>query len=137
MRISATEVSNQKRIGEKNRTYHAQTQDHTAPEQDIVENGSVADPSAALDQDYRHLQHHRNEAVPTELASDAAHDQLVCYTRDQEGDEGGHGTGHRVTRRRIDMATEEMMDRNVPFTRKLEPVQTVPPVRIELSVSEA
>jgi hypothetical protein len=130
-------VSNHKKSGGKDGTYHAQTQDHTAPKQDVVENGPVADPWAALDQDYRHLQHHRNEAVSAELASDATHDQLVCYTRDQEGDEGGHGTGHGVAGCRIDMATEEMMDGNVPFTRELEPVQTVPPVRIELSVGEA
>ena len=122
------EVSNEKKIGNKDGTYHAQTQDHATPEQNIVENGSVTDPSAALDQDYRHLQHHGDEAIPTELAGDASHNQLVCYARNQESDEGGHGTRHGVARCRIDMATEEMMDRNVPFAREFEPIETVPPV---------
>jgi hypothetical protein len=137
MRKSAMEISNHEKIGEGDRTYHAQARDHTAPEQDIVENGSVADPWAALDQDDGHLQHHGNEAVPTELASDASHDQLVCYTRDQEGDEGGHGTGHCVARCRVDMPTEEMVDGDIPLARELEPVKAVPPVRVELPVGEA
>lgn len=81
MRKSAMEVSDHKQMERRIGTYHAQTQDHTAPEQDIVEDGPVANPSTALHQDYRHLQHHGNEAVSTELAGDAAHDQLVCYTR--------------------------------------------------------
>jgi hypothetical protein len=131
------EISNHKKIGEKDVPYHAQTRDHAAPEQDIVEDGTVANPWAALDQDYRHLQHHGKETVSTEFASDAPHNQLMCYTRHQEGDECGYGTGHRVARCRVDMATEEMMDRDVPFARELKPVQTVPPVRVELPVGKA
>lgn len=34
------------------------------------------------------------------------------------------------------MAAEEVMDGNVPFTRKLEPVETVPPIRVELAVGK-
>jgi len=34
------------------------------------------------------------------------------------------------------MSSEEVMDRDVPFSRKLEPVGTVPPVAIEMSVGE-
>lgn len=95
--------------------HHAQTQDHATPEQHVVENGSITDPRAALNQDNRHLQHHGDKAIATELACDAAHDQLMRYTGHQEGDEGGHGTRHGIARSRVDMTAEEVVDRNVPL----------------------
>ena len=132
------EVSNHRDLDqeEDDETYHAQAKYHRTPEERIVEYFSVTDPPATLHQDYRHLQHHGNEAISTEFAGNATHDELVCYTRDQEGYESGHGTGHGIARCRINVATEEMVDGNVPLARELEPVETVPPVRIELSVGK-
>ena len=118
-------------------TYHAQPEDHAAPEQDIVQQSPLPDPWRPLDHDNGHLEHHGDEAVPAELARDAAHDELVGKTRDKEGDYGGDGTGDGVQRRAVDMASEKMVDGDVPLPGELEPVFRVPPVRVELAIGEA
>lgn len=55
-------------------TYHAQAQDHTTPEEHVVEQGAASDPLAPLHHDDGHLQHHCEKAVASKLACDAAHD---------------------------------------------------------------
>lgn len=109
-------------------TYHAQSQNHTTPEQDIIEQRSTPDPPASLNHDNGHLQHHCNKAIATELSSDATHDKLVGQAGYEEGDDGGHRSGHGVQGSAIDMASEEVVDWNVPLTTELKPVRTVPPV---------
>lgn len=56
---------------------------------------------------------------------------------DEEGDEGGHGTANMRTRGGVDVATEEVVHRDVPLAGELEPVGTVPPVGVEVAVREA
>jgi len=37
----------------------------------------------------------------------------------------------------VDVSTKEMVDWDIPFARELEPISTVPPVGVEMSISEA
>jgi hypothetical protein len=97
-----------------NLTYHAQAQNHTAPEEHIVEQCTASDPLASLDHDNRHLQHHSEEPIASELPCDAAHNQLMCKCRDKESDSRCDWTRHVVLRCRVDVTTEEVMNRLVP-----------------------
>lgn len=56
---------------------------------------------------------------------------------DQEGDECCHGTSDMWSRGAVDMATEEVVDWDVPLAGELEPIGAVPPVGVEMSVREA
>lgn len=38
---------------------------------------------------------------------------------------------------RIDVSSEEVMHRDIPFSRELEPITGVPPVGVEVPVGEA
>lgn len=96
------------------------------------------------------LQHHANETVSTQLLGDAAHDQLVEDSAHQEGDKHGNGFREVGAGWEVDMAEEEVVNRDVPFAGELKPmmlskkenvfnranlpVARVPPVRIEVSV---
>ena len=40
-------------------------------------------------------------------------------------------------RRTVDVTTEKVMNRDVPFAGEFEPVGAVPPVRVEVTVCEA
>jgi hypothetical protein len=98
-------------VQSKHSTYHAQAQDHTAPEEHVIEQSPASDPFASLHHDNRHLQHHGEEAIAPKFPRDTAHDQLMRKRRDEKSDRGCYGTRHVVLRGRVDMASEEVMDR--------------------------
>jgi hypothetical protein len=77
------------------------------------------------------------ETISPELLSNASHHNLVTDGGDEKRDEGSHGTADVGARGAIDMATEEVVNRNIPFTREFEPVGAVPPVGIEVSICKA
>jgi len=116
------------------KSYHRQPKDHGAPEEHVVEKGATPDPLRALDHDNRHLQHHRNEAIATELACNAAHDKFMRESADEKRDDRGHGAGHVAARRRVDVSPEEVMHWYVPLSREFKPVTAVPPVCVELAI---
>ena len=118
-------------------THHRQAQDHRAPETDIVKDALAFNPSSPLQHDDGQLQHHGHEAVAAEFLSDARHDDLVANSADEEGDERGHGLREMRAGCSIDMAAKEMVDRDIPLSGKFEPVDAVPPVRVELAVCKA
>jgi hypothetical protein len=95
-------------------TYHAQAQDHTAPEEHVVQKSAASDPLAPLHHDNWHLKHHRKESVAPEFSCDTTHDKFMRKRRDEERYGGSDWARHVIFRRRVDMATEEMVDRFVP-----------------------
>jgi hypothetical protein len=52
----------------------------------------------------------------------------------EKGDERGERSADMRTGGRVDMATEKVMYWDVPFAGEFEPVNAVPPVRIEMTV---
>lgn len=56
---------------------------------------------------------------------------------DQEGNESGHGTTDMGSRGAVNMSAEEVVNWDVPFAGELEPISTVPPVGVEVSVCKA
>jgi hypothetical protein len=96
-------------------THHTQPQHHAAPEQDIVQQRAAPHPLAALHHDDRHLKHHGEEAISSELARDAPHDKFVSERRDEEGNGRGDGARRVVLRGRVHVSSEEMVDGLVPL----------------------
>jgi hypothetical protein len=117
-------------------THHTQPQHHTTPKQHIIQQRPPPHPLAPLHHDNRHLQHHGEKPIAPELPCNASHDELVREGADEEGGEGGEGTGEGVSARGVDVAAEEVVDGDVPFAGELEPVAGVPPVGVELAVCE-
>ena len=117
--------------------HHAQTQNHGAPEADIIEDALAADPGGSLEHDDGELGHLGEEAVATHFLGDAGHDEFVADGGDEESDEGGGGAGEVGAGGAVDVAAEEVVDGDVPLAGELEPVDAVPPVGVELAVGEA
>ena len=95
-------------------TYHAQPQDHAAPEEHVVEQGAPSHPLASLHHDNGHLQHHCEKSVASELARNTTHDQLVRKRRYEESDCGRNWARHVVLRCRVDVTTEEVVNWLIP-----------------------
>ena len=93
-------------------TYHAKPQDHAAPKEDVVQQSAASNPLAPLQHYNRHLEHHRDETVASELSRNAAHDKLMRQRRDEEGDCRSQRTRHVVLRRRVDVSSEEMVTKS-------------------------
>ena len=103
-------------------TYHTQSKNHTTPEQHIVQQCPASDPFTSLHHNDRHLQHHGEEAVASELSGDAAHDQLMRKCRDEERDERSKRAREMVLRCAVDVPPEEVVHGNVPFAGKFKPI---------------
>lgn len=56
---------------------------------------------------------------------------------DEEGDDGRCVLSEPRSRCAVDVTTEEAVYRDVPLARELHPVGRVPPVGVEVSISEA
>ena len=61
----------------------------------------------------------------------------MCQRTDQKRSHGREGSAHGGARRRINVATEEVVHGDIPLARELEPVEAVPPVGVEAAVGEA
>lgn len=118
-------------------TQHAQPQNHTTPEADVIQRLPALDPLRPLQHHNRQLAHLRQEAVPPDLLRDAPHDDLVADGRDEEGDQRRHRPADVRARRAVDVPPEEVVHGDVPLARELEPVCTVPPVGVEVPICEA
>jgi hypothetical protein len=95
-------------------TYHTESQNHAAPEQDVVQQSAASNPLASLQHDDRHLQHHCDEAVAPELPSDASHHQLMRESGNEKRDCRGKRARHVILRGGVDMSSEEVVDGLVP-----------------------
>ena len=54
----------------------------------------------------------------------------------EEGYDGGDRPGDSVKGGAVDMAPEEVVDGNVPLAGELEPIKTIPPVGVKLTISK-
>lgn len=57
--------------------------------------------------------------------------------RDKEGDQCRHGTPNVWSGSAVHVSSKEVVNWDVPFSGELEPIGTVPPVRVEMPVREA
>jgi hypothetical protein len=96
-------------------TYHAQSEDHTAPEQNVVQQCPALHPLASLHHDYWHLKHHGKKPVSSKLPCDAAHHQFMCECRYEKGDKGSERARQMILGGRVDVSTEEMMNWYIPL----------------------
>ena len=98
------------------RTYQTQSHDHADPEHNVIDQRPISYPRQALKHHNRHLQHHHNKAIPSELTSYATHDKFVGKRRDEEGDAGrGRPRELDAAGGAIDVPAEEVVDGYVPF----------------------
>jgi hypothetical protein len=119
------------------RAHHAQPQDHRAPKAYIIQHPLTLNPLRSLQHYNRELTHLRQKSIASNLLRDTSHDDFVPDGTDEECDKGRHGTSNMRSRGAVDVASEEVVDGDVPLTRKLEPIGTVPPVGVEVSVGKA
>lgn len=108
-------VSNLSSFGRDESAYHTKSQDHAAPEQDIVQQCTTLDPFASLQHDDGHLKHHGNKAVASEFSRDTAHDQFMGQRGDEKGDYYGQWPRHVVLGRTVNVSSKKLMHRNVPL----------------------
>jgi hypothetical protein len=76
--------------------YHTKSQNHAAPEEDVVQQSAASNPLAPLQHYNRHLEHHRNKAVASELSCDTSHDEFMCQGGNEKGDCRGQRTRHVI-----------------------------------------
>jgi uncharacterized protein YndB with AHSA1/START domain len=58
----------------------------------------------------------------------------MANSTNEKGDECGERSADVRTGGRVDMAAEKVMYWDIPFAGEFEPVNAVPPVRIEMAV---
>jgi hypothetical protein len=100
-------------------SYHTESQDHAAPEQNIVEQSAASNPLAPLQHDDGHLQHHCDEAIAPKFPRNAAHDQFVGQSGDEERYCRGKRARHVVLRGGVDVSAKEMVNRLVPAPKSV------------------
>ena len=86
-----------------------------------VKQSAASDELCPLNRHYRQLHHLGHKPVTSKLFGNAPHHELVSERTDEERDQGCHVARHVWSRSPIDMATKEVVDRNVPFAGKLKP----------------
>lgn len=69
----------------------------------------------------RQLQHLCQKPITPQLLRDTTHYKFVAERADEKCDQRSHVARHVRSRSKIDMAAQKMMDRDVPFARKLQP----------------
>ena len=79
-------ASSQLNSDSRNITYQTQTYDHANPKHDIIQQLPLPYPRHALNHHKRHLHHHEHEAVAPKLSRNAAHNQLMRKSGDEERD---------------------------------------------------
>jgi hypothetical protein len=119
------------------RAHHAQAQYHGTPKAHVIQHSLALDPLRSLQHHNRELAHLCQEAISPNFLRDARHNNLVSNSTNQEGDECCHRTSDMRSRGAIDVSTEEVVYGDIPFARELEPVGTVPPIGVEVSICEA
>lgn len=69
----------------------------------------------------RQLHHLRQKPISPQFLCDATHDELVPECAYEKCDQGRHVAGYVRSGSSVDMSSQEVVDRDVPFARELEP----------------
>ena len=118
-------------------THYAQPKYHADPEHDIIEQRPAPHKLRSLDRNDGQLCHLRQEPVSPEFLRDTAHHELMPKRTHEESDQRRHIFADMHAARAVNMTSQEVMDGDVPFSRKLQPVAAIPPIRVEMAVREA
>lgn len=117
-------------------TYHAQAKNHRAPETDIVQQPLSPDPLCLLNHHNGQLAHLRQKSIPPNLLRNTSHHNLMADSTHQKHNQHCHLLANMRPTRRVNVSSQEMMDRDVPLARKLQPISAVPPIAVEQPISK-
>jgi hypothetical protein len=119
------------------RAQHTQPQNHRAPKTHIIQHPLPLNPPRPLEHHNRKLAHLSQKSISPNLLRNTRHHYLMPNSTDKKGDKCRHGTTDMWSGGAVDVPAEKMVHGDVPFSRELEPVGAVPPVRVEMSIGEA
>lgn len=93
----------------------------TENEETYVKYSLAAEVLRLLNSHDRQLEHHSPKSIPAQFLGNAAHDQFMGDGADDEGDEDCYRLGEVCAGWVVDVAAEEVVDGDVPFTGEFEP----------------